>query len=90
MKNILTQFETEKKNQNIGDSVPPIDRASNGHMLFIDRALAELEDDAECASLPKLIELVKKSFSLTRTGKEKPGTLNALNFLTLRGMLRKS
>ena len=31
----------------------------------------ELEDDAEYAFLPKLIELVKKRFNLTRIGKEK-------------------
>ena len=30
-----------------------------------------LENDAECASLPKLTELVKKPFNLTKTGKEK-------------------
>ena len=34
-----------------------------------------MEDDAECASLPKLIELVKKPSNLTRTGKEKPHRL---------------
>ena len=31
-----------------------------------------MEDDAECASLPKLTKLVKKPSNLTRTGKEKP------------------
>ena len=30
-----------------------------------------LEDDAECAPLPKLTKLVKKPSNLTRTGKEK-------------------
>ena len=55
-----------------------------------------MEDDAECASLPKLTELVrllnltklvKKPSNLTRTGKEKPG--NALNLLASGGTLRK-
>ena len=41
-------------------------------MLLIDKELAKLEDDAECASLPKFTELMKKPFNLTKTGKEKP------------------
>ena len=40
-------------------------------MPFINRELAELEDDAKCASLSKLVELVKKSSNLIRTRKEK-------------------
>ena len=92
MKNLLIQWKTEEENQKIAGSVPPIDRtpncsvlfidrAPNGGVLLIDRELAELEDNAEYASLPKLtelvklsklIELVKKPSSLARTGKEKP------------------
>ena len=81
MKNLLTQWETEEENQKIGGGVLPIDRTSNGGVLFIDAKLAELEDDAECAFLPKLTELVKllkltelvkKPSNLTRTEKEKP------------------
>ena len=60
IKNLLTQWKTEKKNQKIG-----------GNLLFIDREVAKLEDDAE-ASLPKLTKLVKKPFNLIRTEKEKP------------------
>ena len=41
-------------------------------MLLIDRELAELEDDAECASFLKLTKLVKKSSNLTKTGEKKP------------------
>ena len=77
MKNLLTQWETEEENQKTGGNVP-----------LIDRAFAKLEDNAKCASLPKLTELVKKPSNLTRTGKEKPG--NALNFLASGDMLRKS
>ena len=48
-----------------------IDRALNGGVLLIDKALIELENGAECASLSKLTELVKKPSNLTRIGKEK-------------------
>ena len=48
-----------------------IDRKRNGNMLLIDRKLADLEYDAEYASLLKLTELVKKLFNLTRAKKEK-------------------
>ena len=71
MKNLLIQWKIEEENQKTGDNMP-----------LIDRALAELEDDAECVSFPKLTELVKKPFSLTRTGKEKPE--HTLNLLALR------
>ena len=49
-----------------------IDSKHSGNMLLIDRKLAKLENDAKCASLPKLTELVKKPSNLTRTGKKKP------------------
>ena len=83
MKNLLTQWEIEEENRKIDGNLPLIDRKLNGNMLFIDKQLnsnmllinrepVELEDDAKCASLPKLTELVKKSSNLTRTGKKKP------------------
>ena len=83
IKNLLIQWETEKENQKIESNVPLIDREHNsgiqllngkhsGDMLLIDRKLAELKDDAKYASFPKLTELVKKLFNLTRTGKKKP------------------
>ena len=77
IKNLLTYWETEEENQKTG-----------GDLLLIDRAFAELEDDAECASLPNLTELVKKPSTLTKIEKEKPG--NALNLLASGGTLRKS
>ena len=49
-----------------------INRVPNSGMLLIDGELAELKNDAECATLPKITELVKKSFNLTRIGKDKP------------------
>ena len=51
--------------------MPLIDRELGGDMLFIDIELAELENDAKCAFLSKLTELVKKPFTLNRIGKEK-------------------
>ena len=51
--------------------MPLIDREHNGNMLLIDRKLAELEEDAECASLPKLTKLMKKSSNLTKIVKKK-------------------
>ena len=41
------------------DDILLINSKYNGNVLFIDRKLAELEDDAECASLLKLTKLVK-------------------------------
>ena len=49
-----------------------IDKERSGNMLLIDRELIDLQDDTKCASLPKLIELVKKLSNLTRTRKKKP------------------
>ena len=40
-------------------------------MPLINKVLAELEDDAEYAYLPKLTELVKKPSNLTKIRKEK-------------------
>ena len=97
MKNLLTQWQTEEENQTTGGNVPLIDKKQNGNVLLInreqsgdvlliDRKLAELENDTECASLPKstelendaeyasipkLTELVKKPSNLTKTRKEK-------------------
>ena len=63
-----------------------LDGKQSGDVVLINKRLAELEDDAEFASfpklkelennaeytsLPKLTELVKKHFNLTRTEKEK-------------------
>ena len=36
MKNLLTQWETEEKNQKTGGNVPPIDREHNGDVLLLD------------------------------------------------------
>ena len=83
MKNLLTQWKTKKENLKTGGNVLLIDKDQNSDMLFIhskhngnvlliDRKLAELKDDAECASFPKLTKLVKKTSNLTRTGKKKP------------------
>ena len=56
-------------------------RALNDNMLLIIESIRSLEDDAECASFPKLTELVKllkltklvkKPSNLIRTGKKKP------------------
>ena len=41
-------------------------------MPLIDRELAELENNAKCASFPKLTELMQKPFNLTIIKKEKP------------------
>ena len=82
MKNFLTQWETKEKNRKIGGNVQLIDRERSGNMLLIERKcssnmllinrkLAKLENDAEYASLPKLIKLVKKPSNLTRIRKEK-------------------
>ena len=49
-----------------------IDREISGNVLLLDRKLAELKDDAECAFLPKLTKLMKKASNLTRIGKKKP------------------
>ena len=49
-----------------------IDSEYSGNILLIDRKLVKLEDDAECTSLPKLIELVKKLSNLTKVEKKKP------------------
>ena len=72
MKNLLIQWENEKENRKIGGSIPLIDKIPNGNLLLIDRKLAELEDNTEYTSLPKLKELVKKPSNLTRIGKKKP------------------
>ena len=48
-----------------------IDSEHNSNILLIDRKLVELENNAECASLPKLTKLVKKPSNLTRLGKKK-------------------
>ena len=52
------------------------------------QGLAELEDDVEYTSLSKLTKLMKKPSNLIRISKEK--TENALNFLALGGILKKS
>ena len=70
MKNLLTQWETEEENRKISGDMPLIDSKHNGNMLLINRKLVELENDAEYASFPKLIKLVKKPFNLIKTGKE--------------------
>ena len=68
MKNILTQWKTEEENQKTSGDVLLIDREYsgnillldgkyNGNVLLIDRNFVELEDDAECASFPKLTKL---------------------------------
>ena len=49
-----------------------IDREHSSNVLFIVRELAELENDAQYSSLPKLKELIKKFSNLTWTGKKKP------------------
>ena len=83
IKNLLIQRETEEDNQKTGVNMPLIDREHSGDVLLIDsehsgdvpfiyRKLAELEDDAECASFSKLTEFVKKLSNLTRTGKKNP------------------
>ena len=71
IKNFLTQWEIEEKNRKISSNILLIDRKLDANMLLIDRKLAELEDDVKCASLSKFIELVKKSFNLIKTEKEK-------------------
>ena len=82
MKNLLTQRKIEEENQKTGGNMPLIDNEHNsnvllidsknsGNVLLINRKLAKLEDDAECASFPKLTELVKKPSNLTRTGKKR-------------------
>ena len=60
MKNLLTQWETEKKNQKTSGNVPIIDKKHSGNVLLINRKLAKLEDDAKYTSLPKLTKLMKK------------------------------
>ena len=69
MKNLLTQWKTKEKNRKIVDNV-----------LLINGELAKLKDDAECVFLLKLIELIKKSSNLIRTGKEKLHWLYRLIF----------
>ena len=49
-----------------------IDRECSGNVLLIDRELTELKDNAECTSLPKFAELVKKPSNLSKTSKKKP------------------
>ena len=82
MKNLLTQWETEEKNQKSGGNMPLIDKKHSddvllidskhsGNLLLINRKLAELKHDAECVSLLKLTELVKKPSKRAKTGKEK-------------------
>ena len=51
MKNFLTQWETEDKNQKIVDNV-----------LLINKVLAKLENDIEYASLSKVYKIGKKTF----------------------------
>ena len=36
MKNLLTQWETEKENQKAGGNMPLIDREHNGDVLLLD------------------------------------------------------
>ena len=68
MKNLLTQWETEEKNQKTGGNMPLIYKEDSGDMLLIkskhsgnilliDKKLAVLEDDAKCIFLPKLTGL---------------------------------
>ena len=82
MKNLLTQWETKKENLKTSGNMPLIDgehcgdvllinSKHSGDLLLIERELAELEDNAEYASLPKLTKLVKKLSNLIRTGKKK-------------------
>ena len=94
MKNLLTQWKTEEKNQKTGGDVPLINRKlaeleDNAECAFLPK-LTELENDAEYASFPKFIELVKKPSNLTRTRKVKLETLDAFNFLGSGVMLKKS
>ena len=83
IKNLLTQWKTEEKNRKIGGDMPLIDRELNGNLLLIDielssnlllinKELAELQNDAQGASLLKLTELAKKLFKFTKIRKEKP------------------
>ena len=72
MKNLLTQQKTEEENRKIDVSIPLINRKLSDNILLIDKDLTKLEDDAKCAFLVKLIELVKKPFNLIKTEKEKP------------------
>ena len=76
-------METEEKNRKIGGNMPPIDREysgnillidreCSGNMLLLDREIAELENDAEYISLPKLTKLMKKSSNPIRTRTKKP------------------
>ena len=36
MKNLLTQWETEEKNQKTGGNVPPIDKEYSGNVMLLD------------------------------------------------------
>ena len=49
-----------------------MNRERSCNVLFINKEPAKLEDDTECASLPKLTKLVKKLSNLTKIGKKKP------------------
>ena len=68
MKNFLTQWKTEEKNQKAGGNVPLIDKEHcsdvllidgkhNGDVLLMDKKLAELEDDTKYVSIPKFTKL---------------------------------
>ena len=59
-------------NSKHGSNILLLDSKHSGNVLLIDKELVELEDDAECASLLKLTEFMKKHFKQTKTGKEKP------------------
>ena len=71
MKNLLTRWETEKDNL--------INSQYSGEVLLIDRKLTELENDAECVSLPKFTELEDDakyaSFLKAHRISEKPSNL---------------
>ena len=71
MKNFLTQSKIEKKNRKIGGNVSLINKERSSNMLLMDWEFAKLKNDAECISLLKLIELVKKPPNLIKTEKEK-------------------
>ena len=75
MKNLLTQWETEKENRKIGGNVSLIDREfaklENGIKCAFFPKFTKLENDTKYASFSNLTKLVKKSFKLIKTGKEK-------------------
>ena len=57
-------------NREHNNNVLFINSKHSGNVLLIDKKLAELENNAECASFAKFTELVKKPSNLTRTGKK--------------------